>query len=131
MPSAPPSVVILAGPNGAGKSTIGAASLADFSDVSEFLDADAFARRLSRPPSQGDAIAAGRAMLRRLAELTRERRSFGFETTLASRTFAPKIRSLVRDGYHFAKLLRDLQIFDDHMAHVRQFARAAAVDRQS
>jgi predicted ABC-type ATPase len=96
MPGAPPSVVILAGPNGAGKSTIGAASLADFSDVSEFLDADAFARRLSRPPSQGDAIAAGRAMLRRL-----ERRSFGFETTLASRTFAPKIRSLVSDGYHF------------------------------
>ena len=40
-------------------------------------------------------------MLRRLAELTRERRSFGFETTLASRTFAPKIRSLVSDGYHF------------------------------
>jgi predicted ABC-type ATPase len=101
MPSPAPSVVILGGPNGAGKSTLAAELVSGVSDVSEFLDADVFARRISRSPSERDAIAAGRAMLQRLTELARERKSFGFETTLASRTFAPKIKSLLNDGYEF------------------------------
>jgi predicted ABC-type ATPase len=41
-------------------------------------------------PTERDAIAAGRAMLQRLTELARERKSFGFETTIASRTFAAR-----------------------------------------
>jgi predicted ABC-type ATPase len=40
-------------------------------------------------------------MLKRLTELASERKSFGFETTLASRSFAPKIRALLRAGYEF------------------------------
>ncbi len=96
-----PSVVVLAGPNGAGESTLAAELVVGVSDISEFLDADVFARRLSRSPTERDAIAAGRAMLQRLTELASERKSFGFETTLASRTFAPKIRTLIQDGYEF------------------------------
>jgi predicted ABC-type ATPase len=38
-------------------------------------------------------------VLRRLDELAAARRSFGFETTLASRSFAPRIRALTRAGY--------------------------------
>ena len=65
--------------------------------VSEYVDADMFARRVSR--TQASGITAGRAMLRRLRELAMERRSFGFETTLASRSFGPRIRRLLDAGY--------------------------------
>ena len=53
--------------------------------VSEFVDADVLARSL--PRSEAAAVTAGRAVLRRLDELAAGRRSFGFETTLASRSF--------------------------------------------
>ena len=44
---------------------------------------------------------AGRVMLARLRELTKERKNVAFESTLASRTFAPWIRELIETGYHF------------------------------
>ena len=92
-----PSVVVLSGPNGAGKSTMAARLLVGSLRVSEYVDADAFARGLLR--SETAAVTAGRAVLRRLDELGAGRRSFGFETTLASRSFSPRIRALIRAGY--------------------------------
>jgi predicted ABC-type ATPase len=92
-----PAVVVLAGPNGAGKSTLAEGLLVGVLRVSEYVDADVFARALPRSPAA--ALTAGRAMLRRLDELAAARRSFGFETTLASRSFAPRIRGLTRAGY--------------------------------
>ena len=92
-----PAVVILAGPNGAGKSTLAGELRAAVLRVSEFVDADVLARGL--PPSEAAAVTAGRAMLRRLDALTGARRSFGFETTLASRSLAPRIRRLIASGY--------------------------------
>jgi len=91
------SVIVLAGPNGAGKSTMAAELLIDVLGVAEFVDADVIARNL--PRSRATAITAGRAMLRRLAELGASCRDFGFETTLASRSLAPRIRRLTRAGY--------------------------------
>ncbi|MBI1963005.1 MAG: zeta toxin family protein [Candidatus Rokubacteria bacterium] len=92
-----PSVVVLAGPNGAGKSTMAAELLGEVLGAAEFVDADVIARSL--PRSRSAAIPAGRAMLRRLDELGASRRDFGFETTLASRSLAPRIRTLIRAGY--------------------------------
>ena len=66
--------------------------------VAEFADADVLAGAL--PRSSGAAVAAGRAMLTRLNKLASEGASFGFETTLASRSFAPRIRGLIGEGYH-------------------------------
>src|SRR5258708_10424267 len=91
------SVVVLAGPKGAGRSTMAAELLVEVLGVSEFVDADVFARTL--PRSGAAAITAGRAMLRRLDELGTSGRDFGFETTLASRSLAPRIRTLTRAGY--------------------------------
>jgi predicted ABC-type ATPase len=65
--------------------------------VAEFVDADVLARAL--PASGTSAVTAGRVMLTRLDQLARGRQSFGFETTLASRSFAPRIRRLLRSGY--------------------------------
>ncbi|OFV92820.1 MAG: hypothetical protein A3G76_10170 [Acidobacteria bacterium RIFCSPLOWO2_12_FULL_65_11] len=102
----PPSVVILAGPNGAGKSTAAPALLHGALDVDEFVNADVIARGLSAFDPESVAIAAGRVMLARLHELAEQRVSFAFETTLASRTFAPWLRDLSASGYavHFVFL---------------------------
>lgn len=94
-----PSVVVLAGPNGAGKSTAAPELLQGELAVNEFVNADVIARGLSAFDPDRAAIAAGRVMLARLDELARQRESFAFETTLASRSFAPWLRDLRASGY--------------------------------
>jgi len=44
-------------------------------------------------------ILAGRIMLERLDELAAQRADFAFETTLASRAFAPFVKRLSEDSY--------------------------------
>ena len=94
-----PSVVVLAGPNGAGKSTVAPALLQGTLGVTEFVNADDIARGLSAFNAERAALPAGRVMIERLRELARQRVSFAFETTLASRSFAPWLDRLKRDGY--------------------------------
>src|SRR5688572_10557901 len=86
--------VVLAGPNGAGKTTVARALLRDAMQVEEFVNADVLAQGLSGFAPERAAMAAGRIMLTRLNELAQERASFAFETTLASRTFAPWLAGL-------------------------------------
>lgn len=99
MSDARPSVVILAGPNGAGKSTVAPELLQGELAVNEFVNADVIARGLSAFDPDRAAIAAGRVMLARLDALARQRESFAFETTLATRSFAPWLRNLRTSGY--------------------------------
>jgi len=95
------SLVVLAGPNGAGKSTAAPALLKGVLGVKEFVNADVIARGLSAFDAEGAAFAAGRVMLARLREVARQRVSFAFETTMASRSFAPWISGLVDTDYAF------------------------------
>jgi hypothetical protein len=97
-----PKVVVIAGPNGAGKSTTAPAVLRRAWQVDAFVNADTIAAGLSAFSPETVAIAAGRLMLDRVRELARERRDFAFETTLASRSFAPWLRNLQADGYTFS-----------------------------
>jgi predicted ABC-type ATPase len=101
MSNAPPSLVVIAGPNGAGKSTTAPALLSGLLGITEFVNADVIAQGLSAFNAQGAAIAAGRIMLTRLKELATARESFAFETTLASKSFAPWIGELMAGGYQF------------------------------
>ena len=94
-----PIVVVVAGPNGAGKSTVAPALLEGALGVTEFVDADQIARGLSGFNPEGVAIAAGRVMLARLRELSQQRVSFAFETTLASRSTAGWLDDLTVSGY--------------------------------
>jgi predicted ABC-type ATPase len=96
-----PKVVVIAGPNGAGKSTTAPAVLRNALKVPEFVNADTIAAGLSAFSPEKVAIAAGRLMLDRVHELAREHRDFAFETTLASRSFAPWLKQLQTDGYTF------------------------------
>jgi predicted ABC-type ATPase len=96
-----PQVIVLAGPNGAGKSTVAPRVLQSTLGVTEFVNADVIAQGLSAFAPERAAISAGRIMLARLYDLAEQRMSFAFETTLASRSFAPWIEGLVKDGYEF------------------------------
>lgn len=94
-----PFVVVIGGPNGAGKSTTAPRLLQGALTVNEFVNADTIARGLSAFRPDAAALAAGRAMLMRLKSLAQAREDFAFETTLASRTFAPWLKSLRESGY--------------------------------
>ena len=96
-----PSIVVIAGPNGAGKSTAAPVLLKETFATPEFVNADVIAQGLSGFAPENSAFEAGRIMLRRLRQLARERRSFAFETTLASRSFAPWIEKERERGYQF------------------------------
>lgn len=89
-----PNLFILAGPNGAGKSTSAPHVLTGERRVDEFVNADVIAKE------EGvSEIEAGRRTLARLDALTAARRDIAFETTLASRSLQPRIRSMRAMGY--------------------------------
>jgi predicted ABC-type ATPase len=94
-----PVAIVLGGVNGAGKSTAARALLAEQLAVTTFVNADEIARGLNAFAPEAVAFAAGRVMLARLRELAEVRASFGFETTLAGRTYLPFMRDLKRTGY--------------------------------
>jgi len=91
---AAPTVYVVAGPNGAGKTTFAARFLPDFVDCREFLNADLIAAGLSPFAPESQNMRAGRLFLERIDELTASRQSFGFETTLAGRGHANRLREL-------------------------------------
>jgi len=96
-----PSVILLAGPNGAGKTTAAPTLLRGVLGVVEFVNADTIAQGLAGFDPERAAIPAGKIMLKRLDELASRHASFAFESTLASRTFAPWLRKRIADGYNF------------------------------
>ncbi len=96
-----PHVIVIAGPNGAGKSTTAPMLLKGTLGVTEFVNADVIALGLSAFQPESAAFHAGRVMLERLHYLANERVDFAFETTLASRSFAPWIAKLKQSGYTF------------------------------
>jgi predicted ABC-type ATPase len=98
---AKPKVIVIAGPNGVGKSTAAKRLLKGPFRVTEFVNADVIAQGLSEFQPEKFAITAGRIMLTHLKELADQRANFAFETTLASRSFAPWIGGLCESGYEF------------------------------
>lgn len=94
-----PLAVVIAGPNGAGKTTAAPRLLRGALAVSEFVNADTIAQGLSAFRPEQAAVAAGRIMLDRLHALALARETFAFETTLASRSFAPWLHGLRTQGY--------------------------------
>lgn len=96
-----PNVIIIAGPNGAGKTTAAPFLLQRAFAVTQFVNADFIAQGISVFNPGEAAMEAGRVMLKRLDQLATKRANFAFETTLASRSFAPWIVKLKATGYEF------------------------------
>ena len=94
-------VVLIGGPNGAGKTTVAPGLLGSYINLDTFVNADVLAQGLSGMRPETEALAAGRLMISHLHQLADEGKSFAFETTLASRTFAPWLKGLTRRGYAF------------------------------
>jgi predicted ABC-type ATPase len=94
----PPLIIILAGPNGAGKSTAAAHLLPP---EMAFLNADEIAKGLPAYPSQAADFEASRILLTRLKDLSEANADFAVETTLASRSLAPRIEQLRKASYIF------------------------------
>ncbi len=127
-PKKPPLVVVVAGPNGAGKSTTAPRLLRGALAVREFVNADQIAQGLSAFRPETVALAAGRAMLARLHTLAAGDDSFAFETTLASRNFAPWLRTLRRQGFHVHLTFLSLPTADLAVARVAERVRQGGHD---
>jgi predicted ABC-type ATPase len=94
-----PNLFILAGPNGAGKTTYARRFLPQEMRCHEFVNADLIAAGLSpfRPASA--EFEAGRIMVRRLQQLSGERKDFSFETTLSSYGYVSMLEEMRAAGY--------------------------------
>ncbi len=117
-----PIVVVVGGPNGAGKTTSATRFLPHGLDLRHYVNADTIAAGLSAFAPEEVALQAGRVMLTRLEELANTRQNFAFETTLASRTFAPFLRRLRQDlGYRVHLVY--VWLPSPELAHLRVAAR--------
>jgi predicted ABC-type ATPase len=96
-----PKIIAIAGPNGAGKSTLAPFLLRDAFGVTDYVNADTIAEGLSAFEPQSAAIEAGRVMLCRIRNLTEQRKTFAFESTLSGRTPARWIEIAKREGLEF------------------------------
>jgi predicted ABC-type ATPase len=121
-------VIAIAGPNGAGKSTIAPFLLRDRFGLMEYVNADTIAQGLSAFSPEQAGFAAGRVMLQRMRSLARQRRSFAFESTLASRSYAQWIYALHKHGYDFHLLFIWLSSPDLAVARVRERVRLGGHD---
>jgi predicted ABC-type ATPase len=95
-----PNVLVIAGPNGAGKSSAAPRLIGRRLGIAEFVNADVIAAGLSAFAPESVALEAGRAMLARLRQLASAGKDFAFETTLASRSFAPWLARLRRENHY-------------------------------
>jgi len=123
-----PLIVVIAGPNGAGKSTAAPMLLREALAVDEFVNADTIALGLSAFRAEQAAVAAGRVMLARLHTLAQSRDSFAFETTLASRSFAPWLRVRRTEGFRVHLAFLSLPTVELAIARVRERVRLGGHD---
>lgn len=91
---------IVAGPNGAGKTTFAMIYLPQWKNCREFLNADLIAAGLAPLAPESQNITAGKLLLKRIADLTIKRESFGFETTLSGKSWTRTIDRLKQNGFH-------------------------------
>jgi len=90
---------IVAGPNGAGKTTFAKEFLPNYAECLEFVNADLIAGGLSPFYPERAAIRAGRLMLEQIRLLASQDRDFGFETTLAGKSYVRFLTNLKAQGY--------------------------------
>jgi predicted ABC-type ATPase len=96
---AAPRCLLIAGPNGAGKTTFAQEFLPREAAIVHFINADLIAAGLSPLKPELARISAARLVLAEMARLTRERRSFAFESTLSGVGYVSRIHQWKKAGY--------------------------------
>ncbi len=99
MPRKPANCYIIAGPNGAGKTTFAIEFLPHYANCRNFINPDLLARAYSPFDLDAGMVRAGRTVLERIAEFTKARVDFAFETTLSGRSYAPLLRKTKTAGF--------------------------------
>ena len=99
MPRKTANCYIIAGPNGAGKTTFATEFLPIYANCRNFINADLIARGLSPFDPDAGLLRAGRMVLERIAEFTKARTDFAFETTLSGRAYVPLLRRVKQSGF--------------------------------
>ena len=94
----PPQFIIIGGGNGSGKSTSAARILAD--EV-PYINADEIAKGLPEVEGENKDARASRILINAMEEYEARGQNFAIETTLASRSLAPRVRRLRQSGYEF------------------------------
>ena len=94
----PPQFIIIGGGNGSGKSTSAAFVLPG---VIPYINADEIAKALPEAEGENKDVRASRILLNAMDEYESQNKSFAIETTLASRSLAPRVRRLQQSGYQF------------------------------
>ncbi|HEY0299061.1 MAG TPA: zeta toxin family protein [Arachidicoccus sp.] len=109
---------VIAGCNGAGKTTASYSILPEILSCKEFVNADEIAKGLSPFQPEKVAIEAGRIMLDRIDELIKQEVDFAFETTLATRTHATRLKKARKQEYLVTLLffwLRDVELANERV----------------
>jgi predicted ABC-type ATPase len=112
-----PNLYVIAGCNGAGKTTTSFTVLPEMLNCKEFVNADEIARGLSPFQPETVSFQAGRIMLKRIKELINSNTDFGFETTLATRSYRSLLLKSKSKGYHLTIIYFWLESID--LAKVR------------
>jgi len=94
-----PTCWIIAGPNGAGKTTFALKYLPQAANCQNFVNADLIAAGLAPLAPEREIIAASRLFLREIEYCVTRREDFGFETTLAGRSYLKLINRLKKEGW--------------------------------
>ena len=92
-------VYVVAGPNGSGKTTFAREFLPNYAKCPNFVNADLIAQGLSPFAPRSASIKAGRLVLSRIHEFSKNGADFGFETTLSGKTHLRQFHRLEAEGY--------------------------------
>lgn len=111
-----PDAILICGANGAGKTTFGRQLLPLLYPEAVFLNVDEIQRET---PGLSDPVAAARELLRRLEHAEKARSSLALETTLASRSYARRIRWWQSLGYQVAMHFIEVPSADFAVRRVR------------
>ena len=95
-----PNVYIVSGPNGAGKTTFAREFLPNYADCKNFVNADLIAAGVSPFAPEAAAFRAGKLMLKEIALFAKQGVDFGFEATLAGRSYTSLLRDLKGKKYN-------------------------------